>query len=286
MNARRKRVRCRKQARGSPLSSHFWGRFLRTFGDIREKKKKWQKKLQMQLGVQDNGRILWYHVGTGEEKRKRGSFPIAPVTGGETMTNEELLSAISQMIQDFRKEVNERFERLEAAQAETNERLVRLEASQAETNERLAKLEASQAETNERLAKLEAAQEETNERLTKLEEGQAVLMKRTAMLLEHMQQMDGRVRSLETSLTIFRNEFRIYRDKAELEEQKKRNLFVEFFKLMYDQHEEHWKKTERNTQKLEAISLTVEEHTKRLKEYDVWFRKLFPEYSGSAAAAV
>ena len=38
------------------------------------------------------------------------------------MTNEELLSAISQMIQDFRKEVNERFERLEAAQAETNER--------------------------------------------------------------------------------------------------------------------------------------------------------------------
>ena len=216
------------------------------------------------------------------------------------MTNEELLSAISQMIQDFRKEVNERFERLEAAQAETNERLVKLEASQAETNERLAKLEAaqaetnerlakleaSQAETNERLAKLEAAQEETNERLTKLEEGQAVLMKRTAMLLEHMQQMDGRVRSLETSLTIFRNEFRIYRDKAELEEQKKRNLFVEFFKLMYDQHEEHWKKTERNTQKLEAISLTVEEHTKRLKEYDVWFRKLFPEYSGSAAAAV
>lgn len=188
------------------------------------------------------------------------------------MTNEELLSAISQMIQDFRKEVNERFERLEAAQAETNERLV--------------KLEAAQAETNERLAKLEAAQEETNERLTKLEEGQAVLMKRTAMLLEHMQQMDGRVRSLETSLTIFRNEFRIYRDKAELEEQKKRNLFVEFFKLMYDQHEEHWKKTERNTQKLEAISLTVEEHTKRLKEYDVWFRKLFPEYSGSAAAAV
>lgn len=223
------------------------------------------------------------------------------------MTNEELLSAISQMIQDFRKEVNERFERLEArmdrlearmdslearverleaAQAETNERLVKLEASQAETNERLAKLEASQAETNERLAKLEAAQEETNERLTKLEEGQAVLMKRTAMLLEHMQQMDGRVRSLETSLTIFRNEFRIYRDKAELEEQKKRNLFVEFFKLMYDQHEEHWKKTERNTQKLEAISLTVEEHTKRLKEYDVWFRKLFPEYSASAAAAV
>ena len=216
------------------------------------------------------------------------------------MTNEELLSAISQMIQDFRKEVNERFERLEAAQAETNERLVKLEASQAETNERLAKLEASQsetnerlakleasqAETNERLAKLEAAQEETNERLTKLEEGQAVLMKRTAMLLEHMQQMDGRVRSLETSLTIFRNEFRIYRDKAELEEQKKRNLFVEFFKLMYDQHEEHWKKTERNTQKLEAISLTVEEHTKRLNEYDVWFRKLFPEYSASAAAAV
>ena len=202
------------------------------------------------------------------------------------MTNEELLSAISQMIQDFRKEVNERFERLEAAQAETNERLAKLEAAQAETNERLAKLEASQAETNERLAKLEAAQEETNERLTKLEEGQAVLMKRTAMLLEHMQQMDGRVRSLETSLTIFRNEFRIYRDKAELEEQKKRNLFVEFFKLIYDQHEEHWKKTERNTQKLEAISLTVEEHTKRLKEYDVWFRKLFPEYSGSAAAAV
>ena len=237
------------------------------------------------------------------------------------MTNEELLSAISQMIQDFRKEVNERFERLEArmdrleermdrleermdrlearmdslearverleaAQEETNERLAKLEAAQEETNERLAKLEASQAETNERLAKLEAAQEETNERLTKLEEGQAVLMKRTAMLLEHMQQMDGRVRSLETSLTIFRNEFRIYRDKAELEEQKKRNLFVEFFKLMYDQHEEHWKKTERNTQKLEAISLTVEEHTKRLKEYDVWFRKLFPEYSGSAAAAV
>lgn len=260
--------------------------FSARLGTSAKKRKKWQKKLQMQLGVQDNGRILWYHVGTGEEKRKRGSFPIAPVTGGETMTNEELLSAISQMIQDFRKEVNERFERLEASQAETNERLVKLEASQAETNERLAKLEASQAETNERLAKLEAAQEETNERLTKLEEGQAVLMKRTAMLLEHMQQMDGRVRSLETSLTIFRNEFRIYRDKAELEEQKKRNLFVEFFKLMYDQHEEHWKKTERNTQKLEAISLTVEEHTKRLKEYDVWFRKLFPEYSGSAAAAV
>ena len=274
--------------------------FSARLGTSAKKRKKWQKKLQMQLGVQDNGRILWYHVGTGEEKRKRGSFPIAPVTGGETMTNEELLSAISQMIQDFRKEVNERFERLEAAQAETNERLakleaaqaetnerlVKLEASQAETNERLAKLEASQAETNERLAKLEAAQVETNERLTKLEEGQAVLMKRTAMLLEHMQQMDGRVRSLETSLTIFRNEFRIYRDKAELEEQKKRNLFVEFFKLMYDQHEEHWKKTERNTQKLEAISLTVEEHTKRLKEYDVWFRKLFPEYSGSAAAAV
>ena len=181
------------------------------------------------------------------------------------MTNEELLSAISQMIQDFRKEVNERFERLEA-------RMDRLEA-------RMDSLEA-------RVERLEAAQEETNERLTKLEEGQAVLMKRTAMLLEHMQQMDGRVRSLETSLTIFRNEFRIYWDKAELEEQKKRNLFVEFFKLMYDQHEEHWKKTERNTQKLEAISLTVEEHTKRLKEYDVWFRKLFPEYSGSAAAAV
>lgn len=218
--------------------------FSARLGTSAKKRKKWRKKLQMQLGVQDNGRILWYHVGTGEEKRKRGSFPIAPVTGGETMTNEELLSAISQMIQDFRKEVNERFERLEAAQAETNERL------------------------------------------TKLEEGQAVLMKRTAMLLEHMQQMDGRIRSLETSLTIFRNEFRIYRDKAELEEQKKRNLFVEFFKLMYDQHEEHWKKTERNTQKLEAISLTVEEHTKRLKEYDVWFRKLFPEYSASAAAAV
>ena len=178
-------------------------------------------------------------------------------------------------------------QKLEAAQEETNERLAKLRGSAGRrTNERLAKLEASQAETNERLAKLEAAQEETNERLTKLEEGQAVLMKRTAMLLEHMQQMDGRVRSLETSLTIFRNEFRIYRDKAELEEQKKRNLFVEFFKLMYDQHEEHWKKTERNTQKLEAISLTVEEHTKRLKEYDVWFRKLFPEYSGSAAAAV
>ena len=207
------------------------------------------------------------------------------------MTNEELLSAISQMIQDFRKEVNERFERLEARAGWKRAWIVwkhvwKLEAAQAETNERLAKLEAAQAETNERLAKLEAAQEETNERLTKLEEGQAVLMKRTAMLLEHMQQMDGRVRSLETSLTIFRNEFRIYRDKAELEEQKKRNLFVEFFKLMYDQHEEHWKKTERNTQKLEAISLTVEEHTKRLKEYDVWFRKLFPEYSGSAAAAV
>ena len=195
------------------------------------------------------------------------------------MTNEELLSAISQMIQDFRKEVNERFERLEA-------RMDRLEARMDSLEARVERLEASQAETNERLAKLEAAQEETNERLTKLEEGQAVLMKRTAMLLEHMQQMDGRIRSLETSLTIFRNEFRIYRDKAELEEQKKRNLFVEFFKLMYDQHEEHWKKTERNTQKLEAISLTVEEHTKRLKEYDVWFRKLFPEYSGSAAAAV
>ena len=239
--------------------------FSARLGTSAKKRKKWQKKLQMQLGVQDNGRILWYHVGTGEEKRKRGSFPIAPVTGGETMTNEELLSAISQMIQDFRKEVNERFERLEA-------RMDRLEA-------RMDSLEA-------RVERLEAAQEETNERLTKLEEGQAVLMKRTAMLLEHMQQMDGRVRSLETSLTIFRNEFRIYRDKAELEEQKKRNLFVEFFKLMYDQHEEHWKKTERNTQKLEAISLTVEEHTKRLKEYDVWFRKLFPEYSGSAAAAV
>ena len=242
------------------------------------------------------------------------------------MTNEELLSAISQMIQDFRKEVNERFERLEARMDRLEERMdrleermdrleermdrleermdrlearmdslearvERLEAAQEETNERLAKLEAAQEETNERLAKLEASQAETNERLTnerltKLEEGQAVLMKRTAMLLEHMQQMDGRVRSLETSLTIFRNEFRIYRDKAELEEQKKRNLFVEFFKLMYDQHEEHWKKTERNTQKLEAISLTVEEHTKRLKEYDVWFRKLFPEYSASAAAAV
>ena len=233
----------------------------------------------MQLGVQDNGRILWYHVGTGEEKRKRGSFPIAPVTGGETMTNEELLSAISQMIQDFRKEVNERFERLEARMDRLEERMDRLE-------ERMDRLEARMDSLEARVERLEAAQEETNERLTKLEEGQAVLMKRTAMLLEHMQQMDGRVRSLETSLTIFRNEFRIYRDKAELEEQKKRNLFVEFFKLMYDQHEEHWKKTERNTQKLEAISLTVEEHTKRLKEYDVWFRKLFPEYSGSAAAAV
>lgn len=195
------------------------------------------------------------------------------------MTNEELLSAISQMIQDFRKEVNERFERLEARMDRLEERMDRLE-------ERMDRLEARMDSLEARVERLEAAQEETNERLTKLEEGQAVLMKRTAMLLEHMQQMDGRVRSLETSLTIFRNEFRIYRDKAELEEQKKRNLFVEFFKLMYDQHEEHWKKTERNTQKLEAISLTVEEHTKRLKEYDVWFRKLFPEYSGSAAAAV
>ena len=202
------------------------------------------------------------------------------------MTNEELLSAISQMIQDFRKEVNERFERLEARMDSLEARMDRLEERMDRLEERMDRLEAAQEETNERLAKLEAAQEETNERLTKLEEGQAVLMKRTAMLLEHMQQMDGRVRSLETSLTIFRNEFRIYRDKAELEEQKKRNLFVEFFKLMYDQHEEHWKKTERNTQKLEAISLTVEEHTKRLKEYDVWFRKLFPEYSASAAAAV
>ena len=56
------------------------------------------------------------------------------------MTNEELLSAISQMIQDFRKEVNERFERLEAAQAETNERLATLVASESETDERKAKV--------------------------------------------------------------------------------------------------------------------------------------------------
>ena len=83
------------------------------------------------------------------------------------MTDNELLLAMSNVMDDKLKPVNDKLEKVEQKQEEMSGRLERVEQKQEEMSGRLEKVEQKQEEMSDRLEKVEQKQEEMSDRMNR-----------------------------------------------------------------------------------------------------------------------